>query len=234
MTFSSKQAFSNHDKQIALEMAKRIVELSHISKRDGMISLFEESKSDTPFLKMSINLLLEDLNIEKFERILKNSLLFNDDQGVDFLEKWLVIEGLVLIGLGQTPFVIANVMASIVGLQYLEELTHIFTSEFHPLRFLDEKFEPLETNSNFEHQILAVEKERLIALFREIDHFVLAIAFLGCTAGFIKGMKEYMTENKFISIAEALNNLSYEQGTIIQHQEVILNYLEKNKTLKSV
>jgi len=217
--------FSYEEKQMCVPIAKRMIKLAHLVKNAGIMALEDEDVYDVPLLKMGINLILDDVHSNDLERILKNFVLSSHHIGFFLLEKLVIFEGILAVRKRYTASAVSNIMAYILGVEYLEEFLNSYRDNIDCDYFIQLYTKPMQESLYFEDKLLSADKNKLSDLLLSLDYSLLAAAFYGCSEAFNKNIQKYMPKSKFIDICELFSQILYSSVTILEHQQVILKQL---------
>jgi hypothetical protein len=232
---------SDEERLKSLPTAIKMVNLAKKVRFEGILSLEDEVVEDNDFMKMGANLVLEGVEVDTIEKILQNSILSGGYTKTDLLDRLIMTQGLIAIVNYYSPFVIANIVGSILGEKYISEIIDTINKAIDVNDFIDKYTLPLYESIDFEKRLLKLTRTELSRLLMSIDNGSLTTAFGGCSKSFINKMREGISVNSFTEVCEAFSHLKapreensklmYFKELVLEHQSIILCELEELENL---
>ena len=223
--------FTEQEKQDCLPTACRIIDLFLFSRVNGIISLEVEVADESAFMKMSIDLLLNDADENIMEQVFCCCILSNEYTGVELLNNLLISQGIIALRKCYNPFIVAYIMNSMLGEKYLPELLAMTNKKIDLNLVMDEYLSYLPESDEFQEKLLNLTRLDLSHLLTSTDYQSLAMAFKGCKKSFVNRMRDGAPIGTFIQICQVLSELEFQKETILQYQKAILNNLIELRTI---
>ena len=220
---------SDKEKKKCLSTAIRMIDLAKMTRLNGIITLEDEVLNDTSFLKLGANLILEGTDPTIIEKILHHSIISGGYTKTELLDRLIITEGLLAIINFHSPSVIAHILGSIIGEQYIPELVEVTSKTINLDNYIDKYTIESSESINFEEKLLKSTRSELSHLFLSSDNLSLAIAFKFCSKAFINRMRNSLPMTRFSEICDIFSRLRASIEDSLELQNIILNDLEKLK-----
>ena len=124
-----KLTLSPKEKEECISVALEIIKLSDKVQKNGISLLDKDFPTENNFIKIGISLLVNCASAEVIEKIFRYHSMFNEQTGVSLLTKLLIVEGLTAIYEEYTPFLMAHLMASIMGEEHLSTFLSVINKD---------------------------------------------------------------------------------------------------------
>lgn len=198
--FAERIRCKSREKDELLDLVQKILAYSFRVSRSGVMSLSEEIETcPEPFLKLGIQLILDKLEPSTIRMILFRHIIVGNYHGKEFLQKMIILEGVLGFLECENPRVLLEVLLSLMGEDYLlEKKNPNFGDEFletllNLKNYLDElKSAPdldwekvVVAPKEFKH-VLRCDRNGILRICREIDNMFLVKAIKNLELGFKK------------------------------------------------
>ena len=221
--------FTDEEKDAALPMAIKMVNLGVATRANGIMSLEEITADEIDFIRIGANLLLEGQGPVMVERVLQNYILAGNYEGVDLLERLIITQGMAVMAEVSFHgwFVSAHIVGSMLGEAYVTKIIDAVGNAIDCDEFISKHNTPLTESKPFETKLLSLTSFALSKFLVFTDSSVLAPALKGCSRPFIDKIKLYMSTASFASICELLSVMHLDQQSILEYQRHVLNDLDR-------
>ena len=229
-------SFSNDEKERAIPTACRILDLSDIARKNGILGLESECLNDGMFLRLGIELIVNGADPEFVEKTLQHFILSSGYKGTDLLQSLLIAEGLLLIPQGYHRSMIAHIMGAMLGEKH-------FTTIIEYARKVDDDCfyslfpagkAALPESAAFDQELLqSTDEELTMLLMQNISSVDLAIALKTCSSSLAERIRSRLSDNLFMGIAHELNHVgAVSLEDVLKAQAHILECLARVKSMK--
>lgn len=200
--------FTDEEKRNCLPTALKILALCEYTREQGIISLENEVAKEHIFIRIAAGLLLEGFGYERMEETLLSYILVGNYMGSELINRLIITEGFVSLAKTyrlESPLAIAYAIGSFLGEEYIEELIAAVTGITPDLNALiNENTYFLPESQNFQDRLLTLTKRELSLVLSPSDYVELAEALKGCDIGFIKYIRDGVSEHCFVQICKTL------------------------------
>lgn len=176
------KACRREEKQKAVLIIDKMVNLSVIAHKGGLLSLEREVKHDeSPFLRKGVELLLKGTEYVRLEGILCNLINYsylNDDEK---LNRLIMLKGILLLHEGAFPWDMRIELSSYLGEEFIDELDEAH-DKTDKLDGLLEKAYKVVDNSKLLKELSNMNERTLQRVFRECDSIIIALVLMGLEA----------------------------------------------------
>lgn len=101
LSLAAKASCSKEDQESLIPIVKQLKDLGDIAYKKGLLSLEGElSKIQDPFLKLGIQLIVDETEPENLQDILDSDIYYNASNGRELLKKIIIREGVLRIQAG--------------------------------------------------------------------------------------------------------------------------------------
>lgn len=192
--FTDRIRCRSREKEDCLELVEKMIRYGLIYQTGGAEYLARELKFiDDSYLKLAIELLLEDTESSELQSILSRHILAGNYHGKEFLEKMVILEGVQAIQYRLNIFILAEILLSLFGEDYLVENK--------PDNFVESLIDSVGRITDFYMKIRELEKpdpEKVNIIPKEFRKL------LQCDA---KGIQKIIREVDSIFIVRAIKNI---------------------------
>lgn len=176
---------NNNDKKQAIKTLDKIIELSRVSHKMGLLGLEEYIKhEESPYLVKAIELLIDAVKPQQLRKILSNYIITSNLTPFKLLEHVLYLEGILLIQEGVYPWDIRKILSSYFGDSYIIELKEYYHNE-NNLKTILTKYEDMATEALetklLDKELKSIDKRSMQRLLRDCDTIIISIAFIGAS-----------------------------------------------------
>ena len=230
-------------KEGCIHIIRRIVDLSQITRRRGILALeLELDEEQNSFLKTAIRLMVNGTMPDELEKILKNLISAGNYSDIELLERQIIMQGTNCLLGGHNPLYTANILLSMLGEEYLTRVDEICPPDNRYKPYVDlmavlKDKKALPESAAFEERFLSLWKYNIYIIFaemttnRSIYEPQFAQALYGCSIGLINHILDHISWGRAMDLCEALlhihsqNTDSYDH--IITAQQHILHVLDQ-------
>ena len=104
LALAAKAACSKEDQESLIPIVKQLQELSEIHKKRGLLALEDEQqKIKDPFLRLSLQLIIDKTEPDNVKDVLDADIYYNESNGRELLKKIIIREALLRIQDGDSP-----------------------------------------------------------------------------------------------------------------------------------
>lgn len=192
--FTDRIRCRSREKEDCLDLVEKIVRYGLVYERGGAELLAKELKfiEDT-YLKLAVELLIEDTEPSELQSILARHILVGDYHGRDFLEKMIILEGIEAIQYRLEIPILLEILLSLFGEDYL--------TENKPENYSEKILQTVKNITDFYVSIRTTEKpdiEKINIIPKEFRKLLM------CDS---KGIQRIVREVDNIFIVRAIKNL---------------------------
>lgn len=183
-------------KRECITLISKIVELSEIARREGLLAIEDILDTMThPLLIKGMELVIDGTEPDVVKTILSNYINFGGAKGKVLLEQCLVCEGVLSIQAGDNPKVIREKLVACLGgldsqgsknWSFLTEVESKFKEDEH--RKLDNYLAKMKNKGPYSENtkildefVPQLSQEQIMVILREIDSTSLAVALSGAS-----------------------------------------------------
>lgn len=216
---SLKPRFTDADKEACKPVVTRVIELTAIVRKEGLLLLEDQIKEeDSFFLKTAIKLVVDAVEPDSVKEILQYLILADDYSGVELLSRLLIAEGVLAIQNGDNPRVSKERLTAMLGEKYLlqakitqeveEEAAKIKTAQ-QAKQFLEKKKgrEGLPECRTLELFMTRMPDRSIQRVLMEADSRDLAFALKGCGYPLIQKIFDNLSTELYVTTADEMNCL---------------------------
>jgi hypothetical protein len=230
--------FTNDDKKKCLPMVKKILELAQVSRAYGVLSLEAEAKAvSNTFLAKGIELVADGRMPQYVEKILRSLILSDEFSNAEYLEKFIIAEGILAIQQNVSLHEIACLLGAMLGEKFLPEirgtemkLGDVSINLFAPTSIAHPPYNQPSwpESAAFEDCLLQLSRGDLFKLLESVSHYNLTTALSGCGTMFIYRIRDGVSERTYTQLCEDLKMMSdTPKEHVISAQEEILELLKE-------
>lgn len=223
------------EKNRAIPTMERILELSRIAHKKGLLSLEEAIEpDDLEFLKIGISLLLRGVPINKLQKILVTYARYSNLSNFDLFVRTLIIEGIVLIHQGAYPWDIRIELSSYFGEDFIDRLGSFEVDKVKLDRVISMSVRNLKDNK-LSKELKTLNYRSMQRLLRECDIVVLALALHGLEKSYKEQILEALPigrKSDFLEVADLIDDVSL--GKIVDAHEEIYKVVQKLRLSKDL
>lgn len=223
--------FTDDDKKKCKPTIHRLLELSNLSRRSGILALETEMLNEQDlFLKTAVELVIDGTDPELIAQILQNLILADDYSGSGLLNRLLIAEGVLALQQGENPRIIALKLLSVLGEGYLSLTDEVSAagvnrsskiSQF--LRTIRDK-QALPESAAFEETILQMDDRSIQRVLYGMDEYILLAASCGCGSHAINKLFMNLSLNTGIHLCDDWDTMKpSRKGHILSCQKKILD-----------
>lgn len=191
--FTDRIRCRSKEKEECLDLVEKMIRYGIIYQSGGADFLARELKFiEDSFLKLAIELLLEETESSELQSILSRHILSGNYHGKEFLEKMVILEGILAIQYQLNISILTEILLSLFGEDYLVENK--------PENFVEIMIDSVGKITNFYMKIRELEKpdpEKVTIIPKEFRRI------LQCDA---KGIQKIIREVDSIFIVRAIKN----------------------------
>lgn len=197
------------DRQECLALIRRIVELTEIAKREGLLALEDKLvDEDWPFLlKTGVQLVVDGTYPGIVRTIVERFIIVGDYRGKELLARCIMLEGVLAIQQGDIPRIVNEKLMAFLGEDFYEQ------DRSETEREWEEGFEGFiegmrgkppvsEIPLKLGQELVVMEDRSIQKILRKVDSHPLA-RFLACSSGDVKAkIYRNMSKNAVMHLEE--------------------------------
>ena len=230
---------SMEDKRKAIISLEKIIELSRVAHKKGLLTLENIIKrNESIYLFKAIELLLDGTEPQKLREILNNYIMTSNLTPSELLERMIYLEGVLLIQKGEYPWNIRKKLSSYFGEDFIDVLNDHFQTRDDLINKLQE-YECEEAISSetklLDNELKNIDKRSMQRLLRECDIIILAIAFKGSSSQLRRLVIESLPkgrQNIYLEVLELIAKPNVAQ--IIDSQNEVIKIVRKLRVNKEI
>jgi hypothetical protein len=223
---SERLRCKNREKDELIDLVLKIISYSLKIKKYGLDFIPEEiEKIEDTFLQLGLKMIYEKVDVHTLNLILSRHIISGNYYGKNFLEKMIIMEGMISIIENENSRVILELLLSLFGEEYIlekgglefnEKLYNNFVEYeifFETLKSApDIYYENIVVNpKDFKH-ILRCDKNGILKICREIDN-----VFIGSA---IKNLDNSIKKFFYMNLPTKAGKLLFEVEKTLEHSEI--------------
>lgn len=239
--FTDRIRCRSREKEESIDLVERVLKYSIIYGDEGADFLAEELKYiEDPFLKLGLELVIEETDPNEVHSILSRHILSGDYHGKDFLQKMIILEGISAIQYKYSPYIVIEILLSLFGEDYivdnkeenysqnLVEFILKFTKYILSLKKAKQPdFENLSINPKEFRKILKCDTKSIQKIAREVDNIFIVRAINSLEPGFKKIFYDSIGERAAKILFKKEMELAYTPEEELEARSRILFILNK-------
>jgi len=230
---------SMEDKQKAISSLEKIIELSRVAHKKGLLTLENFIKrNEAIYLLKAIELLLDGTEPQKLREILSNYIMTSNLTPPELLDRIIYLEGVLLIQEGAYPWDIRKELSAYFGEEFIGVLNDHFQTKDDSLHKLQEYTckEIISSETKLlDNELRNIDKRSMQRLLRECDIIIMAIAFKGASIQLRRLVIESLPKGQQNIYSEALELIGEPNvAQIIDSQNEIIKIVRKLRVTKDM
>lgn len=202
---------SKEEKLSQLDTIQMILDLSTHAHQNGLFALEKKTTDiDSVFLCRAIELIVDGINPDMIRRILENYIQTSEVKNVELLERYIYLDGILLIQQGYYPWEIRRILISLLGEELSSEVASFFNTniDYNPLftRFMNQSV-VVSSNLHLEKEIKHLNKRKVERITRECDLLTLLISSIGLNQTMKKTIVDSLSKRTQKNLYELYNLL---------------------------
>lgn len=230
---------TERDKDECVELLSKVLLFSRKARDYGLLSLEQEIDScEDILLKKGISLVISGTLPEYIKDILQTYILVGNYIGKELLRRVIILEGVLGIQRGESPFILIERLSAYFGEDYLSKLELYFGSDDGSNKNkIDEYFEKVKNKRPFASSTYLLEEifknmnnRSIQRVLREVDVTDLINALKGASGDIEISILNSVSNNDKLMIIEELNlNSQVDKKQIVESQQKIISIVQKLK-----
>ncbi|BCN30899.1 nucleoside hydrolase [Anaeromicropila herbilytica] len=225
---------NNTDKTDCLLLARKLLEMYEISRKQGILAIVDEartSKYQSKLLNIAIHLMTSGLSIEQIDEILERYAIADNYVGNKLLESQLIREGVACILDGADFNYMKELLCSYFGVNMRDRFLEFCNLDENIIfdniisRYKDK--EVLSNMTNLLEECLELDDRIYHEALIHIDNKTLCSALKGASGEVIRRLLSVLSPNLTYFISEDIENNDDNIDTIIMSQKEVRNAIER-------
>ena len=230
--YRQKSKCSDSEKLQCMKLIDDLVNLSIMARRNGLLSLIQVAEQGTSFLlNKGLQLVVDGVNPQVVRDIMENYIISGDYDGIDLLERCIILEGVTAIQQGFHPKVTKEFLLSFLG----EDNYEIYQKEYGGgsqeslksyLREIEDTPASSSKGSLLDQAILNLDNDDIEKFLMEINTADLAKTLKGMGGQAQIKIFNNLSQKAASGLKDSLDNLdSVDETELSEIQELILEII---------